>query len=254
MNTAVLDRAIFTTARILKADNSVSQNIYTYLGATDRHENYMMSDGRKQVYVHQTRILPIFDDGHTVTLVEGVPTVTCKQCQKVQEVARGTYIFNCRCGLEIKPSWVDISGVVQSFEADTSTEKNVITKKIQATKAKKAIVDSSVNIDKIAQRVLDSGGEVWVKDDVQFDYLQFRVVAYTLIMLTGRPRKICFNTYNGTWGKKSRDEELEAFLSDTPGPNGKDVGYLLKPGKNMLDIEHKNMVKKGYERYATDNG
>jgi hypothetical protein len=55
-------------------------------------------------------------------------------------------------------------------------------------------------------------GELWTKSQVRFDDPNTDVRAHVLILLSDPPRKLCFNTYNGTLGKKGNTLPLDDFV------------------------------------------
>ena len=54
--------------------------------------------------------------------------------------------------------------------------------------------------------------ELWTQGQVTFDHAKFDVAAHVLLFTGENPRKLCFNTYNGTTGKKGEQLPIEAFL------------------------------------------
>jgi hypothetical protein len=92
-------------------------------------------------------------------------------------------------------------------------------------------------------------GELWSKGQIAFDHAKVDVQAHTLIKEEPL-RKLTFNTYNGTLGKKSRDPvqelQLDRFVSND-SDNGKAIGYLVKGG----DVEalRAELKKKGYTKH-----
>ena len=88
-------------------------------------------------------------------------------------------------------------------------------------------------------------GEVWVKDSINFDHPKIQVKTIA-ILLDGPLRKLCFNTYDGTLGKKAKDLStlrLEEFKKDEP-VGGKPVGY--RPKRTIQD-ERAQLEKSGYK-------
>lgn len=88
-------------------------------------------------------------------------------------------------------------------------------------------------------------GELWSKDKVQFDHPTIDVKAFALLADTPA-RKVCFNTYDGTLGKKAKNLaalKLENFRDHNSDDDGKVIGYVLK---RTLDEERKKLDKDGY--------
>lgn len=89
-------------------------------------------------------------------------------------------------------------------------------------------------------------GELWTKAGLGFDDPNIEAKAHALLATCsdGVTRKLCFNTYSGSFGKHSSGLELEAFINGTPGRNGKPVGYQIK---DTLDAERTRLTNKHYQ-------
>ncbi len=76
-------------------------------------------------------------------------------------------------------------------------------------------------------------------EPVNFDHKHVTAVAHVLLS-RGRQtvRKMCFNSYNGSFGKNSRAEELETFLSGGAG----DWSTVAS-----LDKERTKLQRNGYK-------
>ena len=89
-------------------------------------------------------------------------------------------------------------------------------------------------------------GELWTKAGLGFDDPNIEAKAHALLATCrdGIERKLCFNTYSGSFGKHSNGLELEAFINGTLGRNGKQVGYAIK---DSLNAERKRLESKHYQ-------
>lgn len=98
---------------------------------------------------------------------------------------------------------------------------------------------STVDLDKIKE----FGTELWTKPQLPFDHVTMDVRAH--VLLADDPvRKLCFNTYDGTLGKKKKVEDLhlESFRDNKP-VQGKRHWHLLK---GTLEEARQHLQKKGY--------
>lgn len=102
-------------------------------------------------------------------------------------------------------------------------------------------VGTTVNLDEIKEY----GVELWTKPQLNFDHVTMDVRAH--VLLADDPaRKLCFNTYNGTLGKKKelKDLHLEEFQANKPVQDRK----LWHELKGSLDEARQHLEKKGYEK------
>ena len=88
--------------------------------------------------------------------------------------------------------------------------------------------------------------ELWTKN-VNFDHEKFDVKSHVLLFVHGQPRKYCFNTYNGTLGKRSTDLPLEDFATNTLPSGAK-----TKPWYSIQDLNkvREKLTKDGYVRHG----
>ena len=69
------------------------------------------------------------------------------------------------------------------------------------------------------------------------------VKAHVLLIVDDNPRKLCFNTYNGTLGKRGNSLPVTAFQNDEM-PEGKRLWFHVK----NADKQRQKLLKDGYER------
>ena len=56
--------------------------------------------------------------------------------------------------------------------------------------------------------------ELWTKKQIKFDHSDWDVAAHVLLFTGSHPRKLCFNTYNGTLGKKATALPIDEFVAN----------------------------------------
>lgn len=97
-----------------------------------------------------------------------------------------------------------------------------------------------VTVD-LAALSLTEGCELWTKSNVQFNHERIGVQSHALLFVGEGPRKLCWNTYDGTLGKKGRPLAIESFVA---GESSKDSvpWYAIK----NLDKERTKLAEKGY--------
>lgn len=88
--------------------------------------------------------------------------------------------------------------------------------------------------------------ELWVKI-VPFDHERIDVRAYILLYTSDNPRKLCFNTYDGYLGKKSKPIDTQSFLNNTY--EGKPPWFSIK---EKIETAKQKMITQGYERYTEE--
>lgn len=124
------------------------------------------------------------------------------------------------------------------IQEDTSDMENVMaTQTLENPK-----MTDSVHVD---ESVIMTYGELWVKT-FSFDHPKVNTKAYVLLGEAPN-RKLCFNVFNGTLGKRSKDPvaelELEAFKTGSGGESSKPKYYILK--ENLEKVRTK-LIKDGY--------
>ena len=67
--------------------------------------------------------------------------------------------------------------------------------------------------------------------------------SFHLLIVDDNSRKLCFNTYNGTLGKRGNSLPIEAFQNDEM-PEGKRLWFHVKD----VDKQRQKLSKDGYER------
>lgn len=111
-------------------------------------------------------------------------------------------------------------------------EKEVAAKKPAAAKKDKPKVVS----EKVFTRAMARTHEVWVKPGIKFDSKV--EVKSVCVIIADKNRYVCFNTYNGTYGKKNTKPPIEAI------ENGENKGFAVS------DIEklRARLTKTGYKK------
>lgn len=157
--------------------------------------------------------------------------------------------------------WCPDHGVFETFGDITITTFRKKASKPKSSKEKRKVTESS-KTKKVAEKVdfdeVCKYGELWTRGQIPFDHATIDVQAHMLLYEVELGdeklvRKHCFNTYDGTLGKKMGDPiqrlQLEDFKNNKRTEEGKPlVGYDLK---DPIETVRTKLEKKGYERYKS---
>lgn len=253
--------------RILTLTGGVTSDVYVVVPPQTRndHENdnggdkeYVRADRKghivlqpeegsgKELKVHFRRVLPVEIDGKA-PVIESVDKyrAICPGCGCVVDVDPSDTTINCsKCG-ETELYWL---GAKPMTETKTAVQQPKADKKPAATppttKSEKT-VQQPIRVDFNKLRSLPDC-ELWTKQHVKFDHPDVDLKAHALLFVGENPRKLCFNTYDGTLGKKSVDLPIEEFIKDGVVTTGK----RQKPWYPIKDVEKSKakLVKDGYEK------
>lgn len=214
--------------RILELDGTVSASIYeidpdapnaTVRADRKGHVQLTECDTTRKVKVHFRRILPATVDNEAPVVESGDKFVAlCPKCGKAIGVTPSMAQASCdTCG-EFKLHWTGVKPM-----ADTTTTKKPSTTK---NKDKKPVAKEPKPVREPITPDLDAikalpNCELWMKLGVKFDHPSIDVRSYTILFTGDDPRKFCFNTYNGTLGKRAEDLPLKAFVENEQIKNAK---------------------------------
>ena len=222
--------------KLLGIDGTISKNSYKIATEkSDRNGIVSLVDTMgKEVKVNFRRILPATTTAQACILEVGDKyKVVCPQCKYQDLVKHTDSTHTCsECGHAAECYWL------------TSKPISVATPQaIKKEKPMKAVVEQKpLDFQSI---VSIEGIKLYTKKNVTFDHPKVDVKAHVIICtLTEPPRKLCFNTYNGTLGKKQASESQ----------TGLPLNELMNGGENSkffsvkdLAAEEKRLTRNGYE-------
>lgn len=238
--------------RILELDGQTSRTIYIIdpqnpnnMVRADRkgHVKLAEKDGTRTVTVHFRRILPVTVDNEAPVIESGDKFIAlCPKCGDAIGVTPSSTEINCaKCG-NFQLYWMGVKPMV-----DTATKTKPTNKKKEKTKVVRESKPprEPITPDIDGMRALENC-ELWVKKGVKFDHPSIDVRSYTLLWTGDKPRKYCFNTYNGTLGKNGEPLPIEHFLEDKPIKEAKNH----RPWYSIPDLAkvRAKLEKDGYER------
>jgi len=234
--------------RILELDGTVSSDIYKIEGddnvRSDRKGHILLTEEKsgRQVRVHFRRVLPLIIDGSAPVIESGDKYVSlCPQCGNPKQVNPNDSQTECpQCGI-FPLYWLGVRPMT------TTAEKEVVQKTPKPKTEKKErpprVVREPHKPDLAAIAALPNC-ELWTQGQVTFDHAKFDVAAHVLLYAGDNngicPRKLCFNTYNGTTGKKGDELPIEGFLK----------GEKVSGSYTVQDIDkaREKLTKDGYTK------
>lgn len=236
--------------RLLKIDGSVSTERYVIQQArSDRkgHIEVREKDGTQILKVHHRRVLAIEVGGKVCVIEAGDKYwVVCPHCQHIDEIETGSDRFSCpKCSRVYPCHWIGVRPMAETAKKikPTKTEKKPREPQPRAEKAKKAVKEAQ-RVDIAALAKLEQC-ELYTKRNIRFDHARIDVRAHVLLFVGTHPRKLCFNTYNGTLGKRSTELPIEEFVHNRQKSGKKNNSWFP-----VADVEttRTKLVKAGYEK------
>jgi hypothetical protein len=197
----------------------------------------------KSLKVIKRRIVPPSTDGYAVVIESGAKfKAVCPACPNVFEVVPNNTQIKCAEHGIYKLHWLGEKPMTEATTESKTTEETTAVKKPTAAKKPKPTREP-IKVD-IEQLKGLSDCELWRKSTVNFNHEKISVVSYALLCVNGVDRKLCFNTYDGTLGKRCTEPlPITDFIADKKD----DEKVKWHPIKD-LDKERAALAKKGYEQ------
>lgn len=162
--------------------------------------NAKISKDNNTIIVNINRVLPNDAAGKAL-----VATTSEIEVDKYNAVCPFCGYINC-VNMNDQSTVFKCHGELNLYWIDRTINKAKKTQKAAKMKSEPILVDFD-ELKKI--------GELWTKSQIKFDDPNTDVRAHVLIITGDAPRKLCFNTYNGTLGKKGNTLPLEDFVNGT---------------------------------------
>lgn len=240
------------TVRILTLDGKISSELYCIeVDKADRkgHISLIEVGTNRKLKVNQRRILRNCNEDEAYVVETGDKyRAACPKCSYHQDVKPTDSSMNCPDHAITKLQWRErpMSNVVtesQNPESQTAeTQKPMKQNKPTSEKKEKPVREQiPVDFDKITEI---PGLQLYTKKSVSFDHAKISVAAHVLICTNQPMRKLCFNTYDGTLGKKGKPLQLDAFVANQD-TEGKKPWYMVED----LDKTIAKLVRDGYEKH-----
>lgn len=259
-----------TEVRILELDGTVSKTVYLVDQERSDRKGFVAlkeRDGTRLVRVHHRRVLPLSVEGKAVVIESGDQYwALCPEHGQITAVEAGEETATCpQCSKIFPLHWLGVRPMAEAT-ATPAEETATAEKPAKAPKAPKAekapkppkaekppkepkpapVAKEPAVVDLAALAKLPNC-ELWTKKNVKFDHERIDVQAHVLLFVGDGARKLCFNTYNGTLGKKPGAElPAEAFCTGTPVAGAKkETPWFAVPD---LDKARAKLTKEGYEK------
>jgi hypothetical protein len=268
MDTATVDtntggRVRFTKdmpVRILELDGTLSTVVYLVDQERSDRKGYVSlkeRDGTRMVRVHHRRVLPLSVDGRAVVVETGDRFwAMCPEDGQVIEVASGSESAVCpKCSKSFLLHWLGVRPMADAATKDKAKAPKPAAAATAEPKAEKA-PRRRRRPPRGRRRSSRSRSwwtwacsrscphcELWTKKNVKFDHERIDVQAHVLLYTGEKPRKLCFNTYNGTLGKKATELPIESFIGNSKSK--KDASWF--PVEDVEKARAK-LEKAGYSR------
>jgi hypothetical protein len=230
----------YPTVRLLSGDGTVSEEIFTILSSRSDRKGHvtLLLDG-KEIKVHHRRLLPIESAGKAVVIeMSGKYNALCSKCGFVAEVGP-TFTFNCPSHGDQDLLWVGYKPNAIK-EAKTANVKHAPGSKFKSKENKSMKVKKIVDLQQLSS-IPDC--ELYTQANVPFDHARIQVKSHVLLYTGDNPRKLCFNTYDGTLGKRSEELPIDAFVANDTQGNGF-RWYAVKD----LNKTRSKLINDGYEK------
>ncbi len=188
--------------------------------------NAKVAKGDIDIIVNVNRLLPSHAAGKAL-----VASPSGIEVNKYNAVCPFCGYINC-VNMEDQSSVFKCHGEIDLYWIDRTINKAKKPQKAAKMKAEPIVVDFEE---------LKKVGELWTKSQIKFDDPNTDVKAHVLIIADDKPRKLCFNTYNGTLGKKGNKLPLEDFANGTS--TSKITWYNIK----NIDSARKTLQEDGFQ-------
>lgn len=227
--------------RVLNPNGTVSKEVYTIQqDKSDRKGHVsLLNEKGEELKVNHRRILP-FSIVATAIIVEvgDKYKAVCPTCGFVDMIRIVADKYKCsNCQSEHVCHWINTKPLKEVIR-ETKTIKPKVEEEKMQKQTKAAIVVDLDYMSKLANCKL------YTKKNVKFDHERIDVKAHVLIYSDENgARKMCFNTYNGTLGKKMIDLPVQEFVE------GKDSSRFFKVPDLIKAIE--KLKREGYEEHTS---
>jgi len=231
-----------TQFRVVSCTGKVSKDEWIFVRPSDNKSKIVVESvvTGNRMTIHKNRVIEANSLGKAVAMRKGtLLKAVCPDCFKVLTVEGGRITCEQHGEFETvspgaKYQSVDTGKRPEPSQSDRSES---MATKVAAEPAE--VVGTQVDLTEVA----GFGLELWTKPQLNFDHAKMDVQAHVLLA-DGPLRKLCFNTYDGTLGKKKKIEDLrlEEFKAGKQA-KGKKLWHALK---GTLEEARKHLEKKGY--------
>lgn len=225
--------------RILSLNGTVSKDVYTIeQEKSDRKGHVALLDSKgKELRVNHRRILPFATEATACVVEIGDKfKVVCPSCGFVGTIRIVSDKYTCEnCNNEHQCHWINTKPLKEIIK-----EAKVIKPKVEDKMQKETREAVVIDLNALASL---PNCKLYTKKNVKFDHERIDVKAHVLVFNDGQSsRKMCFNTYNGTLGKKLVDLPTQDFI------DGKESSRFF--AINDMNKAMEKLRKDGYEEHG----
>jgi hypothetical protein len=233
--------ALHSRVRVFTPEGKISREVYKVCERPDRKGNILLeSPTRQRLRVHQRRLIePERGDVALVFQIDNQSRTTCPVCGTGFVLAPDQKTIKCPVHGEFQLSRNHGARAMTTANDKRARQKADKPKARPANKA--LVVPVTIDFDAIKKV-----GQLWTRTGTKFDHPEIEVKTHTILIPPAgkRPgRKLCFNSYDGTWGKRPMPFDADRFASTGTDTTGKTIGYLLK---RTIEQEMAKLRKDGY--------
>lgn len=210
--------------RILNIDGTISQKIFTVIGdLTGVKVTLRSTIDNQDVIVHKNRMIPADKTDQALCIVSGNETmVICPKCLSIFKKQNDDGSFVCDNGCGTYP--------YHSLDSKSSENRS---SKVMSLKKK--------NIFEIEEVKKYPSMAVYSKTN-KFNHAKIDSRSIVILHNSDKPRKMQFNIYNGSMGKKAPPLPLEAFDKNDIPSFGKCPWVAIA----SFDAETRRLLADGY--------
>ena len=224
--------------QIVSPDGFISPEHYETDGVADRKNIVTVLDSSaKPTRVHKHRLVPASDaDRYAAVKAGNRLKAVCPNCGRHLEIIDQ----KATCPIH------GTKDVISNAQLQASATERTKEPDDMTAKAESSI--PQVDLAKVAEY----GDELWTNPNLKFSDPKTDAKAHALLSVTteGVVRKLCFNTYNGTLGKRKGDPvellHLQDFKDGKELP--KDNGVMIYILKGTLEQARAKLRKSGYAK------
>lgn len=231
--------------RYLEPDGRVSTDIYEVIDATMQNKRVILTQvgTNRRVVVNERRLLPeTCETTATVVNTSDNYAALCPKCGKhIPFTSMGRNVVEAECDehgkfqlhwLGVKPMSIDKSNA--GIKTPKTVKENK-PKEPKPAKPEQPTTEKKPKVAKVAKpadmNAIAQLGDLYTKGGLPFDCPQVALEAHALLV---GDRKHCFNTYNGSFGKKSTNS-YDTFTDP-------EAGFAIKDQAK----ERADLIKNGY--------
>ncbi len=234
--------------RVLGADDVIGDKIFEVDDGPDHKGNFVLlspstTNNQKRQKVHVSRLLPVQSPSAEIVRHNGtILYISCPQCQHDTPVEVGMRRVTCQCHRSCSLNWETVPVLVRPAP-QTDYKPVQAAKAVTRRPATAKTPQIAKQINNIDFDFLKKHCELWTKGGINFDHGGFDVKAHIIVIYgEAEHRKLSFNSYNGTWGKKAKDKDVKLFIDETK-TNNKHQWYYFASSRDEL---HAKLKKNGY--------